>query len=234
MSSRSKSKWEKLATTASLIAACAAIAAAVVAVNATRISHQTNLPLISAIVTTRYDETEKLWTEGLVVNNYGPPLRAFYCEMSAILEIHVFPEGRAPVPTFIPICGYFGAANYTGNGEGLLVGMSEKGNYTMLDSLHRDFSWGWVRDGREGFPPMWVRLHRILMVSYQDYSRTYRQEYHIVDEHGSYETSGDHALAILSIANGNRELMRSEGFDCRISALNGTALWNWYKGQYSG
>jgi hypothetical protein len=46
--------WEKFRSVGTLLAAIAAIAAVIVAVDAMNVSHQTNLPIISAISTTYY------------------------------------------------------------------------------------------------------------------------------------------------------------------------------------
>jgi hypothetical protein len=216
--------WKKLTSVASIILAVAAI---IVAVNAMRLTHQSNLPIISAISTIRYDDTEGWWSDELVVNNDGFPLREFDCHATVVVSISVVLGER----TYIPIYGYFGIVdNYTGNSKGLLVSMSEKGNYSLYMSIDQDFWREAYEDGYSAF----LSPYRILLVSYEDYSRGSWREYYLVSTSGSHEISEDYARTILDSASANKELMENEGLNCYMSALNGTGLWHWYKGQYLG
>ena len=218
------SKWEKFTSLGTLLAAIAAIAAVIVAVNTTQISHQTNLPIISAITTMRYDQAEGLWSEELVVNNNGFALREFDCYTQTVMEIRAGAEKR----TYIPLSGYFGLGDYTGNSNGLLVSMSQKGNYSLYSSIYLDFHEEASNDGYSSAP--WP--YTVLVVGYEDYTRAFRREYYFVGTSGSNEISEEYAWTILDSASANRELMKSEGLSCFISTLNGTDLWHWYKGQY--
>jgi hypothetical protein len=174
----------------------------------------------------RYDETEGWWSEELVVNNDGFPLREFHCYVSTVIKISV----GAEEPTYIPIYGYFGLEDYTGNSKGLLVSMSEKGNYSLWSSIGLDF---WDEASKDGYSAVaWSYI--ILSVSYEDYTRASWREYYFVGTSGSYEISEDHAWTILDSATANRELRESEGLNCYMSALNGRELWHWYKGKYLG
>ena len=109
--------------------------------------------------------------------------------------------------------------------------ISEEGNYSLYSSIRYDF---WKEASKDGYqiPNCW--LHRILSLSYKDYTQADWQRYYSVYSSGSNEISAEYARKILDSMYANKELMESEGLDCRISALNGTELWHWYKGKYLG
>jgi len=222
--------WEKFTSVSSLIVA---IAAVIVAITANGIAHrsyeiayQTNLPVISAISTVHYDVIEDLMTEEIIVHNDGFPLSEFHCSVDAIMEVGPFGN-----ETYIPLDGYFSfSGDYTGNSNGLLVSMSEKGNYSLFSSIQLDF---WKEASNEGYQGL-IWLTNILSVSYRDYTQASWKRYYLVGSSGSSEISAEYAWEILKSAYANRILMQSEGLDCYISALDGTELWHWYKGKYLG
>jgi len=190
------------------------------------IAYQANLPVISAISKLNYDETEHLWTEELIVNNDGFPLSDFRCSAYVIMLI-----GATGNETYVPLGGYFGIlGNYTGNSKGLLVSMSEKGNYSLCSLIRLDF---WKEASKDGYQAyIWPNI--ILELSYEDYTDISWDKYYYVYSFGTSEISQDSIRGILDCAYANRELMESEGLNCYISALNGTELWRWYKGKYLG
>jgi hypothetical protein len=190
------------------------------------IAYQANLPVISAITKLRYDEADSLPTEELAVVNDGFVLSDFSCSAYALMELW-----SAGNQTYIPLDGYFGIlGNYTGNSRGLLVSMSEKGNYSQQSSINLDF---WREASNDGYQAYGWRLV-ILSLSYKDYTGAYWHKYYYVDATGSNEVSEDSITDILDCAHANRELMESQGLNSYISALNGTELWRWYRGQYLG
>jgi hypothetical protein len=190
------------------------------------IAYQANLPVISAISKLNHGETDHLWTEELIVNNDGFPLSDFRCSAHVIMRI-----GSTGNETYIPLDGYFGfPGNYTGNSKGLLVTMSEKGNYSLDSSIEFDF---WKEASKDGYQAYsWPNI--ILELSYKDYTHRSWYKYYYVYRFGSSEISEDSIRGILDCADANRGLMESEGLNCYISAINGTELWYWYKGQYLG
>jgi len=220
------SNWQKFTSIATIFAAIAAIAAVIVAVNAMKVSHQANLPVISAISTVHYDETEGLRTEEIIVSNDGFPLREFECYDYTVMCIQV-----AGDHTYIPIYGYFGLfGDYTGNSKGLLVSMSEKNNYSLYESMEYDFM---KEASKDGYQP-WTYLYTILLLNYKDYTQADWRGYYSVNRFGSNEMREDYVKEIMDSARANKELMESEGLKCYISALNGTELWQWYEGKYLG
>ena len=94
--------WEKFTSIAPLIVAIAAVIVATTANSIARMSYeiayQTNLPIISAISTDHYDESEYLTTEEIIVNNDGFPLSEFDCDAYAIMGIGPFGN-----QTYIPL-----------------------------------------------------------------------------------------------------------------------------------
>jgi hypothetical protein len=231
--------WEIFKSIATVILAIAMFVVAIAALhiaetanqiaqNSYEIAYQMNLPVISAISKLHYDKTGHLSTEELIVNNDGFPLSDFSCSAYLIMDIY-----SAGNETYVPLDGYFGyPGNYTGNSKGLLVSMSEKGNYDLFSSIEYDFWQEASKDGYEYEPVIWQNI--ILEVSYKDYTLSYWHKYYYVYTSGSSEISENYIRGVLDCADANWELRKSKGLDCYISALNGTELWQWYKGQYLG
>jgi hypothetical protein len=190
------------------------------------IAYQANLPIISTISNRQWDETEDCWTEEIIVNNDGFPLSDFDCDAYAIMEI-----GSAGNKTYITLGGYYGfLGDRTGSSQGLLVTMSSKGNYSLYESIRKDFRNEASKDGYDTY----IWLNDILRVSYKDYTQADWRRYFFVYSYGSSEIGIEYASEILDSASAHRELAENEGLNCYVSSLNGTELWDWYKETHLG
>jgi hypothetical protein len=222
-------KGSKLSNISQIAVAIIALIAIVVSIRSCQIaersyevSYQSNLPIISAINKTYYNEEEGLHTDKIIVTNGGGPLKEFRGYAYAIMEIEFADKD---IQTYVPLGGYFVNTEYTGNSEGLLLTTFSENNSSDYWSIAGSFREAALKDGYE--PLIWNLF--ILSVYYNDYSGQYWTEYFMVGPYGSHALEESYAKEILDSSDRSKKLAESKGLGLYIWELNGQELWDWYK-----
>lgn len=199
----------------------------VVVIRSCQLSHQSNLPVISAVIKDYYNEEERLYTEKIIVNNGGGPITYIRGNAYEIMEVNFY---ETDIKTYIPLRGYFIEDEYSGNTQGLLLTIFRENNHSDFSSIYNDF-----RDAasEDGYEPSISRTH-ILSVRYRDYSGQFSGhwlwgEYFSVFPSGSFAMELIEAREILDSADEIEELAESAGLSLYIWSLDGRELWDWYK-----
>jgi hypothetical protein len=226
-------KWATILQISSQVAiVLIAVVALFVAVQSYRIaeksyqlSYQSSLPAISAISETYSSEEENLPTDRILVRNGGGPITYIVAIEYALMEVQLI-EMR--IKTCIPLWGYFGDTDYSGNTQGLILTLSREGNLSDYLSISGDFDKAASEDGYKKY----IEKTFILCVHYADYSGRPFWEYFRVNSYGSSPMTENEFREILDSAKEITEHAWSAGlslFKCR--ELDGRELWNWYKAE---
>ena len=184
--------------------------------------YRSNLPVISAVSETYYNEGRHLSTEKIIAYNGGGPLTEFRGYAYAIMEIEFADKG---IETHIPLRGYFVRDEYSGNSQGWLLTTFTENNYSYYRSIRYYFREAALEDGYEPS----IRLIFILWVHYYDYTGERSSEYFKVGSRGSSALEESDTRGILDSADRSENLAESKGLELYIWELNGQELWDWYK-----
>jgi len=224
-------KWAVALQIASQIAiVIVAIAALFVAVQSYRIAersyelfYQSNLPVISAITETYYNEESRLYTEKIIVYNGGGPAICFGGYAYAMMQVEF---SDRDVKTYIPLEEYFAEYEYSGNSQGLLLTTFTGNNYSNWLSIYNGFTGAASEDGYEPY----ISTTFILSVCYDDYNRqSFSRYFFAVYSIFSFNMGESEAREILDSADEIGELATSAGLSLYIWSLDGRELWEWYK-----